>query len=34
MKFSDIGDIFGKSEVWTRVTFYRGKEKLKQLLEE
>lgn len=34
MKFSDIGDIFGKSEVWARVTFYRGKEKLKQLLEE
>ena len=34
MTFADIGEIFGKSENWARVTFYRGKEKLKKLLEE
>lgn len=34
MSFAEIGDIFGKSEGWARVTFYRGKEKLKKLLEE
>lgn len=34
MSFDEIGDIFGKSEGWARVTFYRGKEKLKKLLEE
>ena len=33
MTFADIGEIFGKSENWARVTFYRGKEKLKKLLE-
>ncbi len=26
--FRDIGDIMGKSEVWARVRFYRGKEQL------
>jgi len=26
--FRDIGDILGKSEVWARVRFYRGKEEL------
>ena len=34
MSFADIGEIFGKSENWARVTYYRGKEKLKKLLEE
>lgn len=34
MSFVEIGEIFGKSEGWARVTFYRGKEKLKKLLEE
>ncbi|MCH5193991.1 MAG: sigma-70 family RNA polymerase sigma factor [Oscillospiraceae bacterium] len=34
MTFADIGEIFDKSENWARVTFYRGKEKLKKLLEE
>ncbi len=34
LNFSDIGEIFGKSDSWARVTFYRGKEKLRKLLEE
>ncbi len=34
MSFCEIGEIFGKSDSWARVTFYRGKEKLKKLLEE
>lgn len=29
--FKEIGDFFGKSENWARVTFYRGKEKLKEV---
>ena len=33
MSFSEIGEIFGKSDSWARVTFYRGKEKLKKELE-
>ncbi|MCM1328206.1 MAG: sigma-70 family RNA polymerase sigma factor [Ruminococcus sp.] len=33
MNFAEIGDIFGKSENWARVTFYRGKEKLRKILE-
>lgn len=33
MNFAEIGEIFGKSDSWARVTFYRGKEKLKKLLE-
>ena len=33
MSFADIGEIFDKSENWARVTYYRGKEKLKKLLE-
>ena len=32
LKFADIGDIFGKSENWARVTFYRAKEKIIQLI--
>lgn len=30
MSFKDIGDIFNKTENWARVTFYRGKQKLKE----
>lgn len=30
--FSDIGDILGQSEVWARVRFYRGKEKLAKII--
>lgn len=33
MSFAEIGEIFDKSENWARVTFYRGKEKLRKLLE-
>lgn len=33
MNFAEIGEIFGKSENWARVTFYRGKEKLREFLE-
>ncbi|WP_455950898.1 RNA polymerase sigma factor [Eubacterium sp.] len=30
LSFREIGDIFSKSENWARVTFYRGKEKLRK----
>ena len=30
MTFEEIGDIIGRSAVWARVTYYRGKEKLKE----
>ena len=30
LSFKDIGDILNKSENWARVTFYRGKQKLKE----
>ena len=30
LSFSEIGDILGKSEVWARVTYYRGKQSLKE----
>lgn len=33
MNFAEIGEIFGKSENWARVTFYRGKEKLRKFLD-
>ena len=33
LSFREIGEIFGKSENWARVTFYRGKEQLKKELE-
>ena len=33
LKFSQIGDVLGKSENWARVTFYRGKEKLRKEIE-
>lgn len=29
LSFKEIGDILNKSENWARVTFYRGKSKLK-----
>lgn len=32
LKFSDIGSVFGKSENWAGVTFYRAKQKLLQLM--
>ncbi len=34
LSFREIGDIFGKSENWARVTFFRGKEKMKRELED
>ena len=34
LSFKEIGDILGKTENWARVTFYRGKEKLRKELEE
>ena len=30
LSYREIGSIFGKTENWARVTFYRGKEKLKE----
>lgn len=30
LSFKEIGEILNKSENWARVTFYRGKEKLKE----
>ena len=33
LSFKEIGDILSKSENWARVTFYRGKEKLRKELE-
>lgn len=32
LSFREIGDVLSKSENWARVTFYRGKEKLKKEL--
>ena len=29
LSFKEIGDVLGQSETWARVTYYRGKEKLK-----
>lgn len=34
LSFADIGDIMGKTEIWARVTFYRGKQKLMKGREE
>lgn len=31
LSFKEIGDILGKTENWARVTFYRGKQKLKEV---
>lgn len=33
LSFTEIGDIFAKNENWARVTFYRGKIKLKELID-
>lgn len=33
LKFSEIGEVFGKSENWARVNFFRAREKLAKLLE-
>lgn len=30
MDFKQIGEILGKNETWARVTFYRGKQKIKE----
>jgi RNA polymerase sigma factor, sigma-70 family len=30
LSFSDIGELFGKSESWARVTFYRAKNKIRE----
>ena len=32
MSFGEIGEIFGRSESWARVTFFRGKERLREIL--
>ena len=31
LSFKEIGDILNKTENWARVTFYRGKQKLKEV---
>lgn len=33
LSFKEIGEILGKSENWARVTYYRGKEKLRKELD-
>ena len=33
LSFKEIGDVFGKSENWARVSFYRGKEALRKELQ-
>lgn len=30
LSFKEIGEILGKTETWARVTFYRGKQKIKE----
>ena len=34
LKFSEIGSLFGKTENWARVTFFRAKAKLIELMQE
>lgn len=34
LRFKEISDIYGKSESWAKVTFYRAKNKLIELMEE
>ena len=34
LKFKEIGDIFGRTETWAKVTFYRAKDKLVERMEE
>jgi len=31
LTFKEIGEVLNKSESWARVTFYRGKQKLKEV---
>lgn len=31
MSFKEIGQVLGKTETWARVTFYRGKQKVKEV---
>lgn len=33
LSFKEIGEIMGKGEVWARVNFYRGKQKIKEVNE-
>ena len=33
LSFKEIGEVYGKSENWARVTFYRAKEKLRKDME-
>ena len=33
LAFKEIGDVFGKSESWARVTFHRAKSKVKNAIE-
>ncbi|MPN29238.1 hypothetical protein SDC9_176689 [bioreactor metagenome] len=34
LSFSQIGEIMDKSENWARVTFYRGKTRIKEAIED
>lgn len=34
LSFHEIGEIFGKTENWARVSFYRGKERLRKEIEQ
>lgn len=34
LTFEQIGKILGRNETWARITFYRGKEKLKEVLKD
>ncbi len=35
LSFAEIGEIIGKTENWTRVTFFRGKQKIvKEILKD
>ena len=34
LSFREIGDVFGKTENWARVSFYRGKERLRKEIEQ
>lgn len=34
LSFKEIGEVLGKRENWTRVTYYRGKEQLRKEIEE
>ena len=34
LKFSEIGMLFGKSENWARVTYYRARVKIREELEQ